>query len=143
MLGQIIVRNFFSFTRNSIVSDIGIRFKTIFLVLNILYTIKRVLYNVSNNKQELLSSVATKIENGPKMNTKILQFLKMDQSWIQRIFVNSKNLQRLKILRRSSKIENSSNIFEDTKIFKVKWKIFLLKIFLQAATWTNFPSHRT
>ena len=29
------------------------------------------------------TSVATKIENGPKMNTKILRFLKMDQRRIQ------------------------------------------------------------
>ena len=60
------------------------------------------------------ASVATKIENGPKTNTKILRFLKMDRRRIRRIFVNSK------ILRRSSKIANSSNIFEDTKIFKGK-----------------------
>ena len=59
-------------------------------------------------------SVATKIENGPKTNTKILRFLKMDRRRIRRIFVNSK------ILRRSSKIVNSSNIFEDAKIFKGK-----------------------
>ena len=57
------------------------------------------------------SSVAMKIENGPKTNTKILRFLKMDQ---RGIFVNSK------ILQRSSKIANFSNIFEDTKIFKGK-----------------------
>jgi len=50
------------------------------------------------------SSVATKIENGPKTNTKILRFLKIDQRQIRRIFVNSK------ILRRSSKIANSSKI---------------------------------
>ena len=59
-------------------------------------------------------SVATKIENGPKTNTKILRFLKIDRRRIRRIFVKSK------ILRRSSKIANSSNIFEDTKIFKRK-----------------------
>ena len=83
------------------------------------------------------TSVATKIENGPKTNTKILRFLKMDRRRIRRIFVNSK------ILRRSSKIANSSNIFEDTKIFKGKWKIFVVKIFFQSATWTNFLSSRT
>ena len=37
-------------------------------------------------------SVATKIENGPKMNTKILRFLKIDRRQIRRIFVNSKIL---------------------------------------------------
>ena len=103
------------------------------------------------------ASVATKIENGPKTNMKILRFLKMDRRWIRRFFgfwkwtkyeessliINSKNLRRLKNLRRSSKIENSSNIFEDTKIFKVKWKIFVVKIFFQSATWTNFLSSRT
>ena len=83
------------------------------------------------------NSVATKIENGPKTNTKILRFLKIDRRRIRRIFVNSK------ILRRSSKIANSSNIFEDTKIFKGKWKIFVVKIFFQSATWTNFLSSRT
>ena len=85
----------------------------------------------------LQTSVATKIENGPQTNTKILWFLKMDQRRIRRIFVYSK------ILRRSSKIANSSNIFEDTKIFQGIWKIFVVKIFFQAATWTNFPSRRT
>ena len=83
------------------------------------------------------TSVATKIENGPKTNTKILRILKIDRRRIRRIFVNSK------ILRRSSKIANSSNIFEDTKIFKGKWKIFVVKIFFQSATWTNFLSSRT
>ena len=53
-------------------------------------------------------SVATKIENGPKMNTKILRFLKMDRRRIRRIFINSKNLRRLKILRISSKIRRFS-----------------------------------
>ena len=38
----------------------------------------------------LSTSIATKIENGPKTNTKIFWFLKIDQ----RIFVNSKILQR-------------------------------------------------
>ena len=52
-------------------------------------------------------SVATKIENGPKTNTKILWFLKIDRRQIRRIFVKSK------ILWRSSKIANSSNIFEE------------------------------
>ena len=61
-----------------------------------------------------LLSVATKIENGPKTNMKILRFLKIDRRRIRRIFVNSK------FLRRSSKIANSSKIFEDTKIFKGK-----------------------
>ena len=60
--------------------------------------------------QRVGSSVATKIESGPK----ILRFLKIEGRRIRRIFVNSK------ILRRSSKIANSSNIFEDTKIFKGK-----------------------
>ena len=46
-------------------------------------------------------SVATKIENGPKTNTKNLRYFK-----------------------------NSSKIFADTKIFKGKWKIFALKNFL-------------
>ena len=78
------------------------------------------------------SSVATKIENGPKTNTKILQFLKIDRRRIQRIFVNSK------ILRRSLKIANSSNIFEDTKIFKGKWKIFIVKNFLSDSNLNNF-----
>ena len=53
------------------------------------------------------ASVATKIENGPKTNMKILQFLKMDQRQIRRIFVNSK------ILQRSLKIANSSNILNN------------------------------
>ena len=87
-------------------------------------SVKDVEFVVSGNQ----CSVATKIENGPKTNTKILWFLKMDRRRIRRIFVNSK------ILRRSSKIANSSNIFEDTKIFKGKWKIFVVKIFFQAAT---------
>ena len=80
------------------------------------------------------TSVATKIENGPKTNTKILRFLKMDRRQLRRIFVNSKNL------RRSSKIENSSNIFEDTKIFKVKWKIFLLKFSYRQQLEQIFPA---
>jgi len=67
---------------------------------------------------KLPCSVATKIENGPKTNTKILRFLKIDRRRIRRIFVNSKILRRLQILRISSMIANSSNIFEDTKIFK-------------------------
>ena len=78
------------------------------------------------------SSVATKIENGPKTNTKILRFLKMDRRRIRRIFVNSK------ILRRSSKIANSSNIFEDTKIFKGKWKIFVVRNFLSGSNLDKF-----
>ena len=61
-----------------------------------------------------LISVATKIENRLKPNTKILRFLKIDRRRIRRIFVNSK------ILRRSSKLGNSSKIFKDTKIFKGK-----------------------
>ena len=77
-------------------------------------------------------SVATKIENGPKTNTKILRFLKIDRRRIRRIFVNSK------ILRRSSKIANSSNIFEDTKIFKRKWKIFLVKNLLPDSNFNKF-----
>ena len=84
------------------------------------------------HKQELLcSSVATKIENGPKMNTKILWILKMDQRLIQRIFVDSK------ILRRSLKIANSSNIFEDTKIFKEN-EIFVVKNFLPGSKLNKF-----
>ena len=83
------------------------------------------------------TSVATKIENRPKTNTKILRFLKIDRRRIQRFFVNSK------ILRRSSKIANSSKIFEDSKIFKGKCKIFVVKIFFQSATLTNFLSSRT
>ena len=71
-------------------------------------------YLPSSQKVVVGGSVATKIENGPKTNTKILQFLKIDRRQILRIFVKSK------ILRRSSKIANSSNIFEDTKIFKRK-----------------------
>jgi len=77
--------------------------------------------------------------------------LKMDQRRIRRFFVflkwtedeyeESSLIQ--KILQRSSKIANSSNIFEDTKIFKGKWKIFVVKIFFQSATWTNFLSSRT
>ena len=78
------------------------------------------------------TSVATKIENGPKTNTKILRFLKIDRRRIRRIFVNSK------ILRRSSKIANSSNIFEDTKIFKGKWKIFVVKNFLSGSNLDKF-----
>ena len=70
-------------------------------------------------------SVATKIENGPKTNTKILWFLKIDQRRIQRIFVNSKILQRLQILQISSKIRRFS---------KENEKFLLLKIFFQAAT---------
>ena len=70
------------------------------------------------------SSVAMKIENGPKTNTKILWFLKMDQRQIWRIFVNSK------ILQRSLKIAKSSNIFEDTKIFKGSSKFYEKYIFL-------------
>ena len=77
-------------------------------------------------------SVAMKIENGPKTNTKILRFLKIDRRRIRRIFVNSK------ILRRSSKIANSSNIFEDTKIFKGKWKIFVVKNFLSGSNLDKF-----
>ena len=77
-------------------------------------------------------SVATKIENGPKTTTKILRFLKMDRRRIRRIFINSK------ILRRSSKIANSSNIFEDTKIFKGKWKIFVVKNFLSGSNLDKF-----
>ena len=80
------------------------------------------------NGNRVKSSVAMKIENGPKTNTKILRFLKMDRRQIQRIFVNSK------ILRRSSKIRRFSKEYE---------KFSLLKIFFQAATWTNFPSSRT
>ena len=57
-------------------------------------------------------SVATKIENGPKTKTKILRILKMDRRRRRRIFGVDKNL------RRSSKIENSSKIFEDPKILK-------------------------
>ena len=80
----------------------------------------------------LQTSVATKIENGPQTNTKILWFLKMDQRGIWRIFVNSK------ILWRSSKIANSSNIFKDTyEDFQSKMKNFVV------ATWTNFPSSKT
>ena len=56
----------------------------------------------------IISSVATKIENGPKTNTKILRFLKMDGRRIRRIFVNSKILRRLQILRISSKIRRFS-----------------------------------
>ena len=70
--------------------------------------------NVRVNKICIYTSVATKIKNGPKTNMKILRFMKIDRRRIRRIFVNSK------ILRRSSKIANSSNIFEDTKIFKGK-----------------------
>ena len=70
--------------------------------------------NVAFISKVLCNSVATKIENGPKTNTKILRFLKIDRRRRRRIFVNSK------ILRRSSKIANSSKIFKDTKIFKGK-----------------------
>ena len=69
------------------------------------------------------SSVATKIEKGPKTNMKILWFLKIDRR--RRIFVNSK------ILRRSSKIANSSKIW---RFSKENEKFSLLKIFFQAAT---------
>ena len=50
---------------------------------------------------------------------------------------NTKNLRQFK---NSSKIANSLNIFKDMKIFEGKWKILLLHVFFQAATWTNFPS---
>ena len=43
-----------------------------------------------------------------------------------------------KILRRSSKIANSSNIFEDTKIFKGRWKIFIVKNFLSGSNLNKF-----
>ena len=82
--------------------------------------------------KRLLSSVATKIENGPKTKTKNLWIWKIDQRRIRRIFIN------LKILWRSSKIANSSNIFEDTKIFKGKWKIFVVKNFLSGSNLNNF-----
>ena len=73
------------------------------------------------------NSVATKIENGPKTNTKILRFLKIDRRRIQRIFINSK------ILWRSSKIANSLNIFKVWRFSKENKKNFVVKNFLSGS----------
>ena len=63
----------------------------------------------------ILTPHPMKIENGPKMNTKILRFLKMDQRRIWRIFVNSKiNLSNLQ-----------PKIFQVSKILlhlKMNWR---------------------
>ena len=56
-------------------------------------------------------SVAMKIENGPKTKTKILRFQKKERRRRRRFFGILKNL------RRPSKIEISSKIFEESKIF--------------------------
>ena len=60
------------------------------------------------------------------------RWLKMNCRRIRRIFVNSK------ILRRYSKIANSSNIFKDKKIFKGKWKILVVKNFLSGGNLDKF-----
>ena len=61
---------------------------------------------------ERFPSVATKIENGPKMKTKNLRIWKIDRRWRQRFFGILKNL------RRPLKIGISSKIFEESKIFR-------------------------
>ena len=102
------------------------KYISILIVLGIAYFSFLDTHNTSL-RTRVWTSVTTKIENGPKTNTKILRFLKIDQRRIRRIFVNSK------ILRKSSKIWRFS---------KENEKFSLLKIFFQAATWTNFPSSR-
>ena len=68
-------------------------------------------------------SVAMKIENGLKMNAKILQFLKMDWRRIRRIFVDSK------ILRRSSKIQRFSKKNEKFLLLKFSFRQLLEQLF--------------
>ena len=83
--------------------------------------------NVAFISKVLCNSVATKIENGPKMNTKILRFLKIDQR--RRIFLNSKILRRLQILRRSSKIRRFSKENEKFSLLKFSFRQQLRQIF--------------
>ena len=71
------------------------------------------------------NSVALKIKNVPKTNTKILRFLKMDRRRIQRFFVKSKILQI------------------SSKIFKGKWKIFIDKNCLTDSNLKKSPSSKT
>ena len=73
-------------------------------------------------------SVATKIEIGLKMNTKILQFLKIDRRRIRRIFINSKILRRLQFLRISSKQKNLTLCVGKLK-FKVLKEVHILDFF--------------
>ena len=68
-------------------------------------------------------SVATKIENGQKTNSKILGFLKMDWRRIRRIFVDSK------ILRRSSKIQRFSKKNEKFLLLKFSFRQLLEQLF--------------
>ena len=77
----------------------------------------------------VLNNVATKIENWPKTNTKILWFLKMDWRQIQRFFVISKNLWRFLILQRPSKIQRFSkengNVLLLQIVIKLNYKILI------------------
>ena len=73
------------------------------------------------------------------------QILKMEWRQIRRFFVffwkwTEDEYEESSLIQKSFK---DCKFFEDTKIFKRKWKIFVDKNFFQAAIWTTFPSSRT